>query len=114
MELIWGNEINIIPDLSGVDTLFFQLHNKSHWDTLLIKISHDNYFRFIYNACCDYFDVMDSSGLKTTGKISFHLSYLSRGNNKYLGSIGDDGVILNSKPTIITPKVCSTLFPTNV
>jgi len=110
--LRWGSPpVEVSPAGSGVDTIFFRLHERAEWDTLICRIKSGSSNTFVYNACCTYFDVIDHTGKRTEGKVSFKLEGLIPKSKKYLGTIDGNGVLLTSTAQIISPMYRSPMFP---
>jgi hypothetical protein len=110
--LRWGSPpVEVSPAESGVDTIFFRLHESAEWDTLICRIKSGSSSTFVYNACCTYFDVIDHAGKRTEGKVSFELMGLIPKSKKYLGTIDGNGVLLTSTAQIISPMYRSPMFP---
>ncbi|MEP7321817.1 MAG: hypothetical protein ABI761_07855 [Saprospiraceae bacterium] len=109
--LTWGNQLSVTPGASGIDTVFFRLSDQREWDTLICKIQPNTNYRFVYNACCDYFDVMDDTGNRTVGKVSFQLSKPVNKKEKYLGTIDENGIRMSLKPVQIIPTNRSPMLP---
>ena len=110
--LRWGSPpVEVSPAGSGVDTVFFRLHERAEWDTLICMIKSGSSSTFVYNACCNYFDVIDHTGKRTEGKVSFELKGSMPKSKKYLGTIDGNGVQLTLTAQIISPMYRSPMFP---
>lgn len=109
--LHWGGSILVAPSQSGLDTIFFRLRETAIWDTLICKMQANSTIRFVYNSCCDYFDVFDETGERIEGKVSFDFKGSIPKSKKYLGTIDGNGVLLTSTAQIISPMFRSPMFP---
>lgn len=103
--------IEVEPTKFGVDTVFFRLDPSEKWDTLICKIQAGSFSRFEYNACCDYFTVIDDSGKFIIGKVIFELKGTRSGKEKYLGSIDGSGVFMTQHADTISPFNRSPMLP---
>jgi len=109
--LHWGGSILVAPSQSGLDTICFRLRETAIWDTLICKMQANSTIRFVYNSCCDYFDVFDETGDRMEGKVSFDLKGSIPKSKKYLGTIDGNGVLLTSTAQIVSPMYRSPMFP---
>jgi hypothetical protein len=110
--LRWGSPpVEVSPAEFGVDSIFFRLHEKVEWDTLICRIKSGSSNTFVYNACCNYFDVIDHTGERTEAKVNFQLMGSIPKSKKYLGTIDANGVLLTSIAQIISPIYRSPMFP---
>lgn len=109
--LHWGGSILVAPSQSGLDTICFRLRETAIWDTLICKMQANSTIRFVYNSCCDYFDVFDETGDRIEGKVSFEHKGSILKSKKYLGTMDGNGVLLTSTAQIISPIYRSPMFP---
>jgi len=110
--LHWGSPaIDVSPTETGVDTIFFKHHDEAKWDTMICKIKGGSLITFVYNTCCDYFDVVDTSGDRLEGKVSFVLKGTKPRRKKYMGSIDGSGVFMTKQPDTLSPFFRSPMLP---
>lgn len=108
--LHWGGSILVAPSQSGLDTICFRLRETAIWDTLICKIQANSTIRFVYNSCCDYFDVFDETGDRIEERSALTLRAQFK-IQKYLGTIDGNGVLLTSTAQIVSPMYRSPMFP---
>jgi len=109
--LTWGNQVSVTSKESGFDTIFFRLNEQRAWDTLICKIKPNTHISFVYNSCCDYFDVLDDTGKRLTGNVSFQLINFKGKSHQYLGTIDGDGAFLSSAKDTLHPLYRSPMLP---
>jgi len=95
--------IVVNADPNSIDTLFYRRNSKTKWDTIICNIKEPLTYKFIYNNCCNGFNVLGANGKSIEGKVNFRL--IGKQSNKtFLGTLGEAGVLINVNAT-------DTLFP---
>jgi hypothetical protein len=106
--------IEVKPDSTTIDTIFYRRNLKSQWDTILCNIREPKNYLFVYNDCCDAFDVQDAIlRRRTIGKVIFKLT--EKNKNVFLGTLGESGVLINYPATTDTlVPICNSPMPPNI
>jgi len=117
-KLTFSNEkIEIIPNPQTVDTILFKKNHKSDYDTILCNISKAEKYNFVYNTCCQYFNVKQVSKEKRNRKnavVTFSISK-SNENKDYIGIMGEAGIIIRKEKVEYSLfHTCSSAMTSNV
>jgi len=92
--------VKISPEPNSIDTVFYRHHRGAKWDTLICSIRKPMKYRFVYNECCDGFNVIaDKKGIDP--KVRFRIKGSSP-TKKILGTLGEAGMLVtqNKRDTL--------------
>lgn len=110
--LSFGSDtVEIAPDKTILDTVFFKRDSKTNWDTIICNIAEPNTYNFTYNTCCGVFDVQ----LKKK-RIPMKLRVAVKGttNKMYLARLEETGkVIEGTGEKTITP-LCRSMMKSHI
>lgn len=106
--------IQVIPDPQKIDTIYFKLNKQSAYDTILCNISEPNDYEFVYNTCCDGFNVKNNcTGQFTRGSVIFKIEGKAK-KKKYMGSFGCAGELVQSKKMNHLKETCCSAMSPNI
>lgn len=103
--------ILINPDPNKTDTLLYKQNDEAKWDTIICNVKEPLAYKFIYNTCCDGFNVSGPDDEFLAGKVNFRL--VGRQNDEsFLGTLGEAGIIVttDTKDTL-SPRCRSAMSP---
>lgn len=102
--------IQISANPSKFDTLLYQKNSKTNWDTIICNVAHSGQYSFVYNECCDGFNIKEVS---TTSyyklKVLYEINAKTR--SKYLGTIDDAAMLVTTSTDTLNPECRSPLHP---
>lgn len=102
--------IKIKPDPNKIDTLFYKQNKNARWDTIICNIKEPLTYKFVYNTCCDGFNIAGTDNKFFNGKINFRLT--GQTNKMFLGTLGEAGVLVTMKTTdTLLPGFRSAMSP---
>jgi hypothetical protein len=105
--------IVVKPDANEIDTLFYRQSNSAKWDTIVCNIKEPLTYKFVYNVCCDGFNVAGPDGKFIIGKVNFRLT--GKQNNKtFLGTLGEAGILTNVNTTETLLPGCRSAMSPNI
>lgn len=94
----------------GIDTLYYRDHYKAKWDTIIYSLTEPKEYSFRYNICCGGFDVVTESSDDLEASVSYRLTKNS-GNRLFLGTLGEVGTRVTTKPKTLKPECRSAMSP---
>ena len=113
LTLHYGSKPIIIKTDNIPDTLLYRQRNNSKVDTILCNISQSGNFKFYYNECCGGFNIADEKGKFIIGSIIFSIQGQDN-KNKYLGTLGETGILVNSASKDTLKTGCRSAMSPNV
>lgn len=96
-----------------LDTILFKQYSNSNIDTIICNITKAGNFKFYYNECCGGFYIADETGKFIVGSIVFSIQGQDN-KNKYLGTLGETGILVSSKSKDILKTGCRSAMSPNV
>jgi len=96
-----------------LDTILFKQYSNSNIDTIICNITKAGNFKFYYNECCGGFNIADETGKFIVGSIVFSIQGQDN-KNKYLGTLGETGILVSSKSKDILKTGCRSAMSPNV
>lgn len=110
--LHYGSKPVTIKTDNVIDTIFYKHRSNSETDTIICNINKTGNFIFIYNECCGAFNVADKSGKFFEGSVIFKI----KGQDKrpYLGTLGETGILVNTKGKDTLRSGCRSAMSPNV
>ncbi len=108
--LLFGSDtVEVIPDKTKLDTIFYKWNAKRDWDTIICNIAEPHTYNFTFNTCCGGFDVQRNKK-RIPMKVEVAIKGVS--NKMYLARLGETGKVINgSGKQIITPLCRSAMKP---
>lgn len=105
-------EVPIIED--RVDTVFYWENlSDTIADTLLCIMNNEGSYEFVYNYCCNGFNILDQkTGRFTNTSVMFQL--VSESYDQYLGRIDEVGRLIEVSDSVIVPITCRSAMSPNV
>ena len=96
-EMRYGSgAIKVKVNPNKLDTILYKGYRRKELDTIICNISEAKNYKFYYNECCGAFNIQDESTKKfIQGRIIYQLK--NSDNKTYLGTLGEAGIIVNSK-----------------
>ncbi|HOX83463.1 MAG TPA: hypothetical protein PLJ60_14380 [Chryseolinea sp.] len=112
--LHFGSEPMVInPDPEKIDTLFYKQNKNAKWDTLICNIKEPLMYKFIYNACCGGFNVLDENDKPIEGKVNF--KFIGKQNHKsFLGTLGESGILVKANVVNTLSPGCRSAMAPNI
>lgn len=104
--------IKIKPDPNKIDTLFYKQNKNAKWDTIICNIKEPLKYKFIYNTCCDGFNIAGTDNKFFQGKINFRLT--GQTNKTFLGTLGEVGMLITTKTTDTLLPGCRSAMSPNI
>ena len=111
--LHYGSKPIIIKTDNFLDTILYRQRNNSRVDTIVCNITKAGNFKFYYNECCNGFNIADESGKFIIGSIIFYIQGQDN-KKKYLGTLGETGILVNSTSKDTLKTGCRSAMSTNV
>ena len=111
--LRYGSKPITVKTDNILDTILYRKRTHSQWDTIICNINQSGNFQFIYNECCGGFNIADESGKFIEGSVIFKIK--GKENNKlYLGTLDDDGLLVNTTTKDTLKFACRSLLHPNI
>lgn len=104
--------IAVKPDPNRIDTLFYKQSNNARWDTIICNVKEPLAYKFVYNACCDGFNIAGADGKFIGGKVNFRLTGPT--SKTFLGTLGEAGMLINTKTTDTLLPGCRSAMSPNI
>ncbi len=113
-EMKYGSgAIKVKVNPNKLDTILYKGFRRKELDTIICNISEAKHYKFYHNECCGAFNIQDESTNKfIQGKIIYKLK--NSDNKTYLGTLGEAGVIVNSKNIDTLSASCRSAMSPNV
>ena len=114
-EFYFGSSpVKVFPNPDKLDTLFYKPNKKARWDTIICNVTIPEKYQFVYNICCDGFNVRKLTNNKSIeGRVVVEL-------NKepidilYLCTLGESGILPKSGVIDTLYNVCGSAMSTNI
>jgi len=105
--------IKVKVNPNKLDTILYKGYRRKELDTIICNISEAKNYKFYYNECCGAFNIQDESTKKfIQGRIIYQLK--NSDNKTYLGTLGEAGIMVNSKNTDTLNVSCRSAMSPNV
>lgn len=106
--------IKVLVDGNKLDTLLYKGYRRNQFDTIICNISEPKKYTFFYNDCCGAFNIQeDSSNRFIQGEIVYKLK-TKKHSSKYLGTLGEIGILINSKSDDTLTVGCRSAMSPNI
>jgi hypothetical protein len=109
--LRFGNDSVIVKVDNEIDTIYFRTAQKHIWDTIICNINTVDQYTFVFNECCNLFNVQSKKlGRYLNTKLFFqNTDYNDK--KTYLATTEFDGVFINNEKKELRHYCRSALFP---
>jgi hypothetical protein len=111
--LKFGHFLEVLPDPDKLDTIYYRRSADRDWDTLICNFKEPQLIKFVYNVCCDAFNVIDEHGKIVTGQVSFSVE-MPRSSDMFLGILGEGGILINASTTNLLEPICRSVMLPNI
>jgi|GEM_PF-1588141 len=107
--------ISLPIDPDKTDTLFFKWRANANWERILFNAKEPGAYAFIYNVCCDGFDIVRATNSNLgfiSGKVSFQVSGRQQ-NQVLLGTFGEAGILIERGKNVLS-RHCRSAMSSNI
>jgi len=109
--LRFGNDSVMVKVDNTIDTIYFRTTQQNKWDTIICNINTVDQYTFVFNECCNLFNVQSKKlGRYINTKLFFqNTDYNDK--KTYLATTEFDGVFLSNEKKALRQYCRSALFP---
>lgn len=114
-EFYFGSSpVQVVPNPDKLDTLFYKRNEQAEWDTIICNVTLSEKYQFVYNTCCDGFNVRNLSTDKfIEGRVIIKMSNYQK-DKVFLCTLGEAGMIPKNGVVDTLETACRSAMSPNI